>query len=130
MSILTDLWEKKITFSQAAAKIGDFISNLANTNQGVAAVVATVETDAKQAASDAITLGDTALGNVLLPFVKTLEPGLDAALIRYAGPFGAIAVPVTNDAIDKITATVISEANAWSLKAKAALSPPKAASPQ
>lgn len=123
MSILTDLAEGKINFHVASQEVGQWAQNLVAHDPTLTAAAGAIVSDLKQAASNAVGLADTALGAFIVPAAKTVEATLDgvlAAATRGASiPFNAF----VNDGIDQIAAAIKAEADAWSLKAKAALVP-------
>lgn len=124
MSILSELLERKITFSQAASQAAQWASNLIAHDPILSNAAGTVLTDVKQAASNAIDMADTAIGVAILPAAKGVEASLDAALASITKgasiPFNGF----VNDGIDKMAAAIKAEADAWALKAKAALATP------
>lgn len=127
MSLQTLLAKGEVLWHEAATTIENWITAIENKFPQASQVVLNVENIAKQAASDAITFGQTALANVLLPFLTGLEPELDAALVKYLGPvYGGELSAVSNDAIDKMEAAVVAEVKQWALKAKANLATSKA----
>lgn len=121
MSILSQLAEGKITFSQAASQVEAWASGIVKKDPTLTAAVGQIVTDTKQAASDAVGMADTALGTWIIPASKGVETLLDTAL---AGATGGATVgfnPFINDGIDTIAAAIKAEADSWTLKAKAAL---------
>lgn len=127
MSILTDLAEGKITWNTAATEIESWSQNLVSKDATLTAAVGQITTDVKQAASDAIGMADTELGKWIIPASKTVEVALDTFL---AGATKGVSVPFNpfiNDGIDTAVNAIKAEADAWALKAKAALSTTPAA---
>lgn len=124
MSILTDLIEKKITFSQAASQALSWGQNLIAHDPALTAMAGAVTSDIKQAASNAVVLADTYVGAAILPAAKGVEVALDAALASVTKgasiPFNGF----VNDGIDQMAAAIKAEADAWALKAKASLAAP------
>jgi hypothetical protein len=124
MSILTDLIEKKITFSQAAAAALAWAQALISHDPALTSAAGAVVSDVKQAASNAVGLADTYVGAAILPAAKGVEVALDAALASVTKgasiPFNGF----VNDGIDQMAAAIKAEADAWALKAKAALAQP------
>ena len=123
MSDLTDLIEKKVTFPQIVAKYEAMASALISHDQVLSNAASAILVDVKQAASNAVDMADTYVGNAVLPAAKQVEVALDAAL---ASITKGVSIPFNgfvNDGIDKMAAAIKAEADAWSLKAKAALAP-------
>ena len=50
-----------------------------------------------------------------------MEGAADALLAKYTGGLALPLTALTNDGVDKVAALVVATANAWALKAKAAL---------
>lgn len=126
MSILTKLLHGEITFSEA-------ISEAAGWAQGVVAsdpVFTQAAGDAlsaiKQAASDAVTIADSALVPHLAPAADAVEAALETAL---AGATGGLSVPfnpLIDAGIDRIAGIAKNAADAWALQTKARLAAPAA----
>lgn len=123
MSILTDLRAGKITWSEASSEIVQCGEKIIAGDPTLTNAVGAVVSNIKQAASDAITDADSAFVKFIGPATATLEVGLDAALAGYTKGVSLTFNPLINDTIDKIEAAAVAEANAWALKAKAALAP-------
>ena len=126
MSILSELIEGKITFSQAAAEAAAWADALISPDPTLQASTTAVLSDVKQAASNAVEMADSALAAFILPAAKTVETALDTAL---AGATGGVSVGFNvfiNDGVDQIAGAIKAEADAWALKAKAALAAPAA----
>jgi hypothetical protein len=119
MSILSELQDKKITFSQAAAQLLGWGEKVVAADPALTAVVGDVISGLKQAASNAVAIADTAFVAFIGPATKGLELALDTALAGYTHGISSPFNPVINDTIDKIEAAAVAEANAWALKAKA-----------
>lgn len=81
----------------------------------------------KQGASDLIGTADSALNTLAPTVTKTVEAAADAALTTYTGGLAIALVPATNDAIEGLEGLIVATANAWALKAKAALAENNAA---
>lgn len=80
-----------------------------------------VVSDIKQGASDIISLVG-AVGTAYLPeLTKTVETGLDEALVAATNGEALPLVPIVNGGIDDIVAVAVSSAQAWGLAQKAAL---------
>ena len=124
MSILTDLAEGKITFPTAATEAESWASKLITSDPTLSTAASGVLSDVKQAASDAVGMADTAIGTAILPAAKGVEVALDAALATVTK---GVSIPFNgfvNDGIDQMAAAIKAEADAWALKAKAALAAP------
>lgn len=126
MSILSQILGKQINWAQAKQKIEDWARALTAHDPNLATMAGALMADAKQAASNAIDMGQHALTDHLLPFVKTVEPGLDGVLATYTSGVSIPFNPLINDGVDRIAAAVKAEVDMWSLKAKAALATPAA----
>lgn len=125
MSILTDLAEGKITFSQAAAEALGWSEKIIAADPVLTNAASAVLADVKQGASNAVGALDTAIGAAVLPASKAVEAALDASL---ASLTKGVSIPFNgfvNDGIDQMAAAIKAEADAWSLKAKAALAAPQ-----
>ncbi len=127
MSILSQVLSGKITFGEAAAKIAADASKLINSDPTLAQTVGAIQSDLKQAASEAVTMADSALGKYIAPATAGIEAAADLALAGVTGGKSIPFNPLINDGIDRIAAAIKSEADAWALKAKAALVTPPAA---
>jgi hypothetical protein len=127
MSILSDLRAGKITWTQAVSEVVAWGQKLIAGDPALTTAVGAVVSDVKQAASNAIQDADTAFAAFIGPATTTLEAGLDAALAGYTKGLSLTFNPLINDTVDKIAAAAVAEANAWALKAKAALAPSTAA---
>lgn len=127
MSILTDLIEGKITLGQAGAEVVQWGENLISHDQTLTTATAAVVSDVKQAASVAVAMADTAIGAAILPAAQGVEMALESALATITKgasiPFNGF----VSDGIDQMASAIKAEADAWALKAKAALAPPAAA---
>jgi hypothetical protein len=129
MSILSELAHGRITFHQAASEAEQWASQVVAHDPILSGTAATLLTDVKQAASDAIGMADSALGQFIMPAAATVEGALDAALAKATG---GVSIPFNhfvNDGIDKFASAVKAEADAWALKAKAQLASPAPAAP-
>lgn len=122
MSILTDLIEQKITFSQAASEAEACAAKLIGNDATLTAATGSILSDVKQAASNAVDMADSALASYILPASKAVETALETAL---AGATKGLTIPfnpLISDGIDTIANAIKAEADAWALKTKAALS--------
>ena len=124
MSILTDLRAGKITLQQAGAEIVQWGQQVIAKDPTLTNAVGAVVSDVKQAASNAIGDIDTAFVAAIGPTTTALEAGLDTALAAYTKGISLSFNPLINDTIDKVAQAAVAEANAWALKAKAALAAP------
>lgn len=129
MSILSDLAHGHITFHQAAAQAEQWASQVVSHDPILAATASTLLADVKQAASDAVGLADSALGQFIIPAAGTVEVALDAALAKATGGLSIPFNHFTSDGIDKFAAAIKAEADAWTLKVKAALASQAPAAP-
>jgi hypothetical protein len=128
MSILTDLIEHKTTWKEAATQVENWVTSVLNHDQTLAATIQAVESDVKQAASNAVDMADSALGAYIGPAAKAAEAALEGALAAATRGVSLPFNPFITDGIDKIAAAVKAEADAWALKAKATLAANDAAS--
>jgi len=126
MSILSDLFAKKITFATAAAEAASWATALVTSNPALAADAGAALAVVKQAASDAITAADTMIGQAAAPATLAVETALDAALATATHGASVGLNPFVNDGIDAMAKAVKDAADAWALKAKAALAAPPA----
>lgn len=125
-NILTKIWSGIVAEWDAAEAL---------INKDVAAVRAalpasaqgnldTFVADVKQGASDAISIVNTGFQASALTVSKAIEAALDAELATLSNGAALPLVPLVNTGIDDLTSIATSTANAWALKAKAALAPP------
>jgi hypothetical protein len=121
MSILTDLMQKKITFSQAATQAGEWVSQIVAKDPTLQATAATVLSDVKQAASNAVNLAESALDSAILPAAASVEAAFEAALAKATGGVSLPFNPIITHGIDTIAAALKAEVDAAALKAKANL---------
>lgn len=121
-SIITQIWTG-ITkdFTAAETWIDNAVAAVKKALPGAATTLDAIGSDIKQAASDAIGMADSALIGIAPAATKAVEVAADAALTAYTGGLALPLTPLTNDGIEKVEALIVSTANAWSLKAKAAL---------
>lgn len=124
MSILTDLFEHKITFSQAAQEAAQWASSLINHDPILSSTASAVLADVKQGASNAVDMADTALGVAIVPAAKVVEGALDAALASVTKGASVAFNPFVNDGVDRMAAAIKAEADAWALRVKAQLAAP------
>lgn len=99
MSILSDVWNKKITFETAAIEIGQWVSKMVSTNAVTVAAAGAIQSDLKQAASNAVALADTALGALIAPAAMTIEAAANTLIIKAIGPGAVVITPAVDAAI-------------------------------
>ena len=124
MSILTDLLAKKITFNQAATEAGAWAQKVVAADPTMTAAAGAVLSDVKQAASNAIDMADTWVGQHIGPMTTSIETAADAALAAATGGKSISFNGFVNDGIDRMVAAGKAELDAWALKAKASMIPP------
>lgn len=121
-SIITQIWGGIVRdFTAAETWIDNAVAAVEKALPGAASTINSIGSDIKQAASDAIGMADSALVAIAPVATKAVETAADAALATYTGGLALPLTPLTNDGIEKVEALIVSTANAWSLKAKAAL---------
>lgn len=107
MSILNDLLKKRITFGQAATQIeawgAQVVHNLLS-DPTVVATTGAVLSDLKQAASDALSLGDSLAGPIIAAEAQAIEAAADAVFKAYFGQLAPFASKATHDSVDRIAA--------------------------
>lgn len=122
MNILTQIWNGIVVdVEKAHAWIDGEVAAIEKALPSAKATINDVSADLKQAASDAIDLIDTGLNSAAPIATKAIEAAADTALTAYTGGFALPLTPLTNDAVDKVEQFLLTNINAWSLKAKAAL---------
>lgn len=121
MSILSDLMGGKITFSQAETEVEAWADKLISNDPTLTNATAVVVSDVKQAASDAITIGASALSPVITVAAKTVETALELALSGATKGLSVGFNPLISAGIDTIAGAMVAEITAWSLQAKAEL---------
>ncbi|HEY7852936.1 MAG TPA: hypothetical protein VIB82_08160 [Caulobacteraceae bacterium] len=121
MSILSQLAEGKISFSQAASEAEAWFAKLvANAPAPVQADIKLVETNFKQVASDALGLADTAMGPILSVATVSVEAAANTALTAA----GVIALcPAADAAISNIEAALKAQVDATVAQWRANLTP-------
>lgn len=124
MSILSDLLHKRISFSQAAQQIETWgvqtVKGLLN-DPAVVSTTGAVISDLKQAASDALSLGDTLAGPIIAAEAGTIEASADAVFKAYFGPYAVIASKATHDSVDRIAAGLAALIHSKALEYKASM---------
>lgn len=125
MSILNDLLKKRITFNQAAVQIEQWAAQVVRNLLSDPTVVATtgaVLSDLKQAASDALSLGDSLAGPIIAAEAAAIEGAADAVFKAYFGPAAPIASKATHDSVDRIAAGMTALIHIKVLQYKASMS--------
>lgn len=126
MSILSDLLHKRITFAQAAQQIETWgvqtVKGLLN-DPSVVSTTGAVISDLKQAASDALSLGDTLAGPIIAAEAAAIEAAADAVFKSYFGPYAPIASKAAHDGVDRIAAGLAALIHSKALEFKASMSP-------
>lgn len=102
MSIFSQLFEGKITWSQAETEIENWASQTVTNNPALEATAGAVMADLKQAASDAIATADTLAGPLLATGATVVGTAFTTAVTAYLGPLAAAVNPAGLDAIAKI----------------------------
>lgn len=124
MSILSDLMNKKITFSTAAAEAGQWVAQVFTGSDVAKQTGAVVLSDLKQAASNAVALAGGELAQVIMPSAAAVEAATNQALLSALGPLGAGALsPGIDHAIETVASALKAEIDAAVLAAKAKLAP-------
>ena len=121
MSILSDLMSGKITWNTASTEATAWAEKLIASDATLTGAAETILSDVKQAASDAITMADSALAAYVLPASKSVEAALEAALAGATKGMSVPFNPMISDGIDSIANAIKNEADAWALKTKASL---------
>jgi hypothetical protein len=99
MSILSQLLTGKMTFSQAVSQSEAWFSTLiSKAPPAVQVAAASALSDFKQAASDAVTMADTALGPILSVGVLAIEGATTTALVAAVGPASGTELSAVVDA--------------------------------
>lgn len=129
MSILSQLFRRKITFSQAAEQAAKWASDIAAHDPALAQAAGETLSIVKQGASDAIMLADTALGRIILPAADAVEAALETALASATKGASVPFNPIIDTSIDQMANVIKSAADAWALAAKARLAAPPASFP-
>jgi len=127
MSILSQLFSGKITFSQAESQVDTWFSTiLSKAPAAVQGDVATASSALKQAASDAVGLADTALGGILATGSTIVESAANTALNATIGPIAAATLtPAVDASITAVTNGLKAaiDAEATALRAQLAQGP-------
>ena len=124
MSILSDLLNHKITFSQAASEFVGWGDKIIANDPAATAAVGVIVADAKQAASDAVALAGTALGNLIAPATLAVEAAASGAMTAAIGPVGsALLTPAVDSAITTVSNLLKAEIDAAESALRASLKP-------
>ena len=99
MSILSDAWTGKTTWTTAAARIESDVSKAFASNPVATQAQSAVLSDLKQAASDAVGLADTLLGQLIGPATLTVETTVNGLLSATVGPASGLVTPAIDAAI-------------------------------
>lgn len=133
MSILSQLFEGKITFDQAISSSTQWFDTLlAKAPTSVQAGVGAASSDFKQAASNAVALADTALGPLLATATIAVNAAANGALTAAMGGLGAPLTPLVDAGIDSIINALHAEVDAVASQFRAQLvspTPAKAPTP-
>lgn len=106
MSILSDVWNKKITWATAAQEIETYVAKAFSDSSVVSQVESSILTGLKQAASDAVGAADTLLGQLIGPATVTVEQAVNSLLVSAVG---TVPAGVVTPAID---AAIVQASNA------------------
>jgi len=121
MSIISQLAEGKITWSQAETQVAGWFGKIfAASPPAIQADVTAAEADAKQVASDALGLADTALGPIISAGALAVEGAATVALT--AAGVGALS-PAADAAISNIGNALKTEVDLTIAKWRAGLVP-------
>lgn len=126
MSILTELMHGRITFAQAAKEATDWAQSVIAKDAVLTQAAAATLTIVKQGASDAITIGDTALAQHAIPVADAVEAALETALAGATGGVSVVLNPLIDSGIDQFVNVAVAAAHAWALEYKAKLATPAA----
>lgn len=121
MSILSQLFHKKITFKDAASQATTWVQQVAAKDPAFAQASEETLSIIKQGASDAIMLGSTALGQIIAPAADAVEAALQTALAKATGGLSVPFNPIIDSSIDQMANAVKAAVDAWALEAKAKL---------
>lgn len=124
MSILSDAMSGKITFSEAVSEATGWVQHMVAQDPTATAAAGAILSDIKQAASDAISIGEGALGAIITPAALSIEATLDATLSAATHGLSVPFNPIINAGIDTIANALKAEIDAWSAKTKAGLVSP------
>lgn len=123
MSIMSDLFHGKISFSTAASEVVSWVEKLLGPAEAaVQPALAEAASDLKQAASDAFGLADTLLGPILGTAAMAVEKAVDTALIT-AIPAAKSITPDVDAAINHVEQGMVAAIHAQVLAFRAKLTP-------
>lgn len=130
MSIFSDLFHGRITWQQAAAKVGIWETSLISKAPAAfqPAITAAVS-DVKQGLSDGLSLADTASGTLLTEFLSTGVPLFETALAAATHGLSSGFNPLISDGLDRLGAAAHAALDAAILEAKGALASGAVANP-
>ena len=125
MSILSQLFEHKITFSQAITEGESWFNNiLTHAPAVVQADVAQALSDFKQAASNAIALADTSLGPILAVATTAIEAAANTALTSATAGAAAPLIPIVDSGISQVVNALHAEIDAVAAQVRAKIATP------
>lgn len=124
MSYFSDLLKGRVTFQTFVQESAGYIDHAFGGNPAVAQATGVVITDLKQAASDAISTGQSALGPIITDGAIALEALLEKALASATGGLSVVANPLINAGVDDIAKMLKATIDHWALKTKAELAQP------
>lgn len=127
MSILSDLYHKRITWDQARAKAEEWARALVTKDPAVTQLVGALTQDVKQGFSDALGMADGALAPIAAQAAMEVEATLDAALLSATKGAALPFVPLVNHSVEQIRDGVVAAAHAWFLKTQAQMASPNPA---
>jgi hypothetical protein len=128
MSILSQAFAGKITWSQAASQADAWAAKWINNDPTATQFVGGVLSTVKQGLSDAISAASSTLATNKTNIAKATEVALEAELAAITHGLSLPANPFITEGIDGLVNAAVTAAQAWGLSAKAALGP-VAASP-
>lgn len=127
MSILSQLFEGKITFNQAVSEGAQwFGALLTHAPPAVQSGVAQAESDFKQAASNAVALADTSLAPILAAGTLAINATVNNALTAATGGAAAPLTPLVDAGIDSVINALHAELDAVAAQFRAKLVTPAA----
>lgn len=121
-SIISQIATKAVTiWNDVVTDIDTDVAKIKAAWPAAGTVIDELGSDVKQGASDLIGAADSELNTLAPVATSAVEGAADALLAKYSGGLALPLTGLTNDAIDKVSALIVSTANGWALKAKAAL---------
>lgn len=125
MSLLSQLFEGKITFGQAVSEGQQWFSNiLSHAPAAVQADVSDALSNFKQAASNAVALADTSLGPILAIGTAAVETAANTALTAATGGIAAPLTPIVDSGIQSVVNALHAEIDAVAAQVRAKLATP------